>query len=126
MARENPPMDPAANAQNMLVREGNAACCVRPTASISTNAQTCEKPVSTKALARREPYPPAKSEAPQRKTAVTEQAAGLDKLKPEVIQKDTPEEGNTGREGKLKSLIRNYAGSEVTDRICQCRPGGSL
>jgi hypothetical protein len=73
--------------------------------------------VRTKALARRDPYPPAKSEAPQRNTAVTEQAAGLDKVKPEVIQldltkpdvakkdvakKDTPEEGNTRRKQRLK------------------------
>ncbi len=49
----------------------------------------CEKAVRTKALARREPYPPAKSAAPQRNTAITEQAAGAN-----WVGEDTPDEGN--------------------------------
>lgn len=49
-----------------------------------------EKAVSTKAFARRDPYPPEKSAAPQRKTAVTLQAAGAS-----WVSDDTPDEGNT-------------------------------
>lgn len=52
----------------------------------------CEKAVRTKALARREPNPPAKSEAPQRNTAVTEQATGAEE---NWAGKDTPDEIST-------------------------------
>ncbi len=55
----------------MLARLGKAPCCVSETANIRAKAHTCENAVRTKALARREPNPPAKSEEPQRKTAIT-------------------------------------------------------
>ena len=58
----------------------------------------CENAVSTKAFDRREPYPPEKSDAPQRNTAVTEQTAGLNRVK-----EDTPDEGNTGEEGTCEN-----------------------
>ena len=59
-------------------------------ANISTNAQACENAVSTKAFARRDPYPPAKSDAPQRNTAITLYAAGAN-----WVSEDTPDEGTT-------------------------------
>src|ERR1700722_3806812 len=76
MASENPPIAPAASAQRMLARSGNGPCWARATVVIRTKAHTCENAVKTKALTRREANPPAKSAAPQRKTAVTEYAAG--------------------------------------------------
>src|SRR5262244_1760070 len=76
MASENPPTAPAARAQRMLFRSGNAPCWASAVAVIRTKAHKCENAVKTKALARREANPPAKSAAPQRKTAVTEYAAG--------------------------------------------------
>src|SRR5215469_13388553 len=60
---------------------------------MSANPQTCENAVRTNAFARREPYPPAKSEVPQRKTAVTEYTAGVD-----WSHVSMPDEGNTKRE----------------------------
>ena len=69
-------MDPARIAQNMLARSGSGACEANAITVIHTRAQRWEKEVRTKALARREAYPPAKSDAPQRKTAVTAYAAG--------------------------------------------------
>src|SRR5579871_820143 len=45
-------------------------------ANIKPNAHTCENAVTTKACELREPYPPEKSAAPQRKTAATAHAAG--------------------------------------------------
>src|ERR1700756_450147 len=93
MAIENPPITPAVTAQKMLARLGKFPCWVKAMASISTRAQMCENAVSTKALARREPYPPAKSEAPPRKTAVTEYAAGAN-----CDSEVTPDEGNTRQE----------------------------
>jgi hypothetical protein len=59
-------------AHKILRRDGNSPWLAIAIPNIRTKAQTCEKAVSTKAFARREPYPPAKSDAPQRKTAVTE------------------------------------------------------
>ena len=59
-------------------------------ANIRTKAQRCENAVSTKALARRDPYPPAKSAAPHRNTAVTLNPAGAS-----WVREDTPDEGNT-------------------------------
>jgi hypothetical protein len=73
----------------MLVRDGNAPCCRSATDNISAKAQTCENAVSTKALARREPYPPAKSDVPHKNTAVTLHAAGAN-----WAREDTPDEGN--------------------------------
>src|SRR5271169_4728023 len=89
MASENPPTAPAAKAHRILVRDGKTPCCANAMANISTKAQMCENAVSTKALARREPYPPAKSAAPQRNTAVTEQTAGAN-----WVREGTPDEGN--------------------------------
>src|SRR5579863_1123752 len=60
----------------MLVREGNGACCASARATIRTSAHRWEKAVKTKALARREAYPPVKSLVPQMKTAARLQAAG--------------------------------------------------
>ncbi|SPF48923.1 hypothetical protein SBA1_90059 [Candidatus Sulfotelmatobacter kueseliae] len=54
-----------------------------------------ENAVSVKALARREPYPPAKSDAPHRKNAATEPAAGAN-----WVNQSTRDEGNTGRAAK--------------------------
>ena len=48
--------------------------------------------MKTKALARREAYPPEKSEAPQRKTAVTEQATGAEE---NWAGRNTPDEIST-------------------------------
>jgi uncharacterized protein len=78
----------------MLLREGKTPfrAKAKPTANIKTSAQMCENAVNTKALARREPYPPEKSEAPHKKTAATENAAGLDGIKA-----STPHEGNMKR-----------------------------
>ena len=59
-------------------------------ADIQTNAQLCANAVSTKAFARRHPYPPAKSEAPQTNTAETEHATGAN-----CASWDTNDEGNT-------------------------------
>lgn len=84
-------MAPAATAQRMLAREGNAPCWVSAIENMRAKAQTWEKAVRTKALARREPYPPAKSESPQSRTAETLQATGAN-----VIGEDTRDEGNTG------------------------------
>jgi len=50
----------------------------------------CENAVRTKAFARRDPYPPAKSDEPQRNTAITLYAAG-----PSWIGEDTPDEIST-------------------------------
>src|ERR1700733_10270518 len=71
----------------MLSREGNAPRCPSAMANISPKAETCEKAVITNALARRDPSPPAKSEAPHKNTAVRLQAAGAS-----WISEDTPEE----------------------------------
>src|SRR5580704_465302 len=76
MASENPPTAPAASAHRMLVRDGKAPCSPSAIESIRAKAQACEKAERTNASARREPYPPAKSDAPQRNTATTLQAAG--------------------------------------------------
>ena len=89
MASENPPEAPAARAQTMLAREGNSPCCVIAMVNIKANAHTCENAVSRKALARREPYPPEKSEAPQRNTAATLYTAGAN-----WVSEDTRDEGN--------------------------------
>src|SRR5277367_205843 len=80
MASENPPIEPARSAHRMLLRVGNAPCCAKAIVHISANAHTCEKAVSTKALARREPYPPAKSDAPHMKTAIMLYTAGANWL----------------------------------------------
>src|SRR5690242_21453203 len=90
MAIENPPSAPANTAQKMLARFGNGPCCVIATGSITPNAHTCEKAVSTNVFARRAPYPPAKSDTPHRKTAATEQTTGAS-----CAPEDTPVEGNT-------------------------------
>src|SRR5215831_12562647 len=74
----------------MLARFGNGPCCVVATASITANAHTCEKAVSTNVFARRAPYPPAKSDTPHKNTAATEQTAGAN-----CAPEDTPVEGNT-------------------------------
>src|SRR5580698_5842208 len=76
MASENPPTAPARSAHKTLLREGNAPCCAKAIEPISPKAHTCENAVSTKALARREPYPPAKSDAPHMKTAIMLYTAG--------------------------------------------------
>jgi hypothetical protein len=80
----------------MLPREGKTSlrAHAKPMASIKTNAQICENAVNTKALARREPYPPAKSDEPQRKTAITEQIAGLNGTS-DGINANTPHESTT-------------------------------
>src|SRR5215831_6468575 len=96
MAIENPPIAPAATAQKLLARSGNGPFCARASASIRAKAHKWEKAVSTNVFARRAPYPPAKSDAPQRKTAVTEYAAG-----PNCGMEDTPVEGNTSRREKM-------------------------
>src|SRR5215831_17817426 len=90
MASANPPTAPAAIAQNTLILSGNGPPCPRAITDISTKAQACENAVRTKAWAWREPYPPAKSAAPQMKTAATEYAAG-GRWAGEI----TPDEGNT-------------------------------
>src|SRR5271157_1851545 len=95
MARENPPTAPATRAQRTLVREGRASCCASAMANMRAKAQMCENAVRTKALARRDPYPPAKSDEPQRKTAATEEAAGAN-----WSNESTRDEGNTRRTGK--------------------------
>src|ERR1700758_344529 len=92
MARENPPRAPASRAQAMLARSGNAPPSSAATASIKASAQRWEKAVRTKALARREPNPPAKSEAPQRKTAVTEEATAAEE---NWAGRNTPDESST-------------------------------
>src|SRR5579864_4235310 len=89
MARENPPTAPAAIAHAMLARSGNVPCCPSAIEAISAKAQACENAVKTNALARREPYPPAKSAAPHMKTATTEYAAGGS-----GDREDTPDEVN--------------------------------
>src|SRR5579871_1461070 len=93
MARENPPTAPAAIAHKMLILSGNAPPCPRAISDISAKAQACENAVKTNALARREPYPPAKSAAPHMKTAATEYAAG-GKWTGEI----TPDEGTTEKQ----------------------------
>src|SRR5579872_351318 len=91
MAKENPPTAPAAIAHRMLVRFGNTPCSVNAIEVISAKAHACENAVKTNALARREPYPPAKSEAPHMKTAATEYAADGS-----CDREDTPDEVNMG------------------------------
>ena len=71
-----PPTEPAMSAHAMLARSGNAPDVASANANMTANAQMNEKAVTTNASERREPHPPAKSDAPQRKTAITEQAAG--------------------------------------------------
>src|SRR5215469_16427544 len=93
MASANPPTAPAAIAQKMLILSGNGPPCPRAISDISANAHACENAVRTNALARREPYPPAKSDAPQMKTAATEYAAG-GKWTDEI----TPDEGTTEKQ----------------------------
>ena len=73
----------------MLAPVGNAPCSPSAIANISAKPQRCANAVSTKALARRDPYPPAKSDAPQRNTAVTLNAAGAS-----WVRGDMPDEGN--------------------------------
>src|SRR5215469_5116283 len=90
MASANPPTAPAAIAQKMLTPSGNRPPCPRAMSDINAKAQACENAVKTNALARREPYPPAKSAAPQMKTAATEYAAGG-----RWTGEFTPDEGNT-------------------------------
>src|SRR5579864_2109677 len=90
MASENPPEIPARTAQTILLREGNSPCAPNAMANISTNAHTCEKAVSTNAFARRDAYPPEKSDAPQRNTAATLYAAGAN-----WFTGNTPEERTT-------------------------------
>lgn len=83
-------MDPARIAQKTLLVFGSDACEPRAMAVIHTKAHACENAVRTNALARRHPYPPAKSEAPQTNTAETEHATGAN-----CDSWDTNDEGNT-------------------------------
>src|SRR5579863_1880171 len=76
MASENPPIPPASRAHKTLVREGKWACCARAMATMRARANAWDAAVKTKALARREAYPPVKSLVPQMKTAPRLQAAG--------------------------------------------------
>src|SRR5690242_4040772 len=102
MASANPPIAPAAIAQRILILSGNGPPCPRAITDISAKAHACENAVRTKALARRQPYPPAKSDAPHTKTAATEYAAG-GKWGGEI----TPDEGNT--EKHLHNCVPAYA-----------------
>jgi hypothetical protein len=73
--------------------------------NIRAKAQTWEKAVRTKALARRDPYPPAKSAEPQRNTAITLYATG-----PNWESEGTPDEGNmlsTEDDARAATLLRN-------------------
>jgi len=88
MARENPPTAPASSAQRMLARFGKVPWVVSANANIAAKAQMNENAVTTKASERREPHPPAKSDAPHRKTAITEHPTG-----PNWMGDDTPDEG---------------------------------
>src|SRR5262249_13969147 len=111
MARENPPTAPAAIAQKMLIRSGNGPPCASAISDINTKAQAWENAVRTKAWARREPYPPAKSDAPQMNTAATEYAAG-GRWTGDI----TPDERNTEKHlhrlhARLKSINRFNDGS---------------
>src|SRR5579864_84316 len=115
MARENPPTAPAAIAHAMLARSGNVPCCPSAIEAISAKAQACENAVKTNALARREPYPPAKSAAPHMKTAATEYAAGGS-----CDREDTPDEVNMGR--ILRRSSEDFA-SSARRAFCLSRAG---